>query len=234
MNDKPELLGKMIKERREHMNEKKMTQEELAEKVGVSAKQISSYENGHQYPPMDMLFKLCEVLDCDLGYLLGQEDYKDGTLLRTRIVNATGLTSESLRTIIGIKNCMEGTYLPALNKLLSDKSALLNILIPLTRLEKLEQVKAARGEALVNKYGDEMIAEAMRREPDRAIPPDDPDAPEIDEKLLKVMGELDEYIDENYDIDRIDIPVARYEMFESLVALINSLYPNNTIKLSFR
>ena len=72
MNDKPELLGKMIKKRRKG---KKMTQEALAEKVGVSAKQISSYENGHQYPPMDMLFKLCEVLDCDLGYLLGQEDY---------------------------------------------------------------------------------------------------------------------------------------------------------------
>ena len=91
---------------------------------------------------MDMLFKLCEVLDCDLGYLLGQEDYKDVTLLRTSIENATGLTPKSLDTIIGIKNGMVGAYLPALNKLLSDKGALLSILIPLTRLEKLEQEKA--------------------------------------------------------------------------------------------
>lgn len=231
MNDKPELLGKMIRERRK---KKKMTQEALAEKVGVSAKQISSYENGHQYPPMDMLFMLCEVLDCDLGYLLGQEDYKDVTLLRTSIENATGLTPKSLDTIIGIKNGMVGAYLPALNKLLSDKGALLSILIPLTRLEKLEQEKAARGKALVNKYGDEMIAEAMRRDLDRAIPPDDPDAPEIDKKLLKVMGELDKYIDESYEIDRIDIPVARYELFESLITLINKLYPSNSLNISFR
>lgn len=230
MNDKPELLGKMIKERRKKM---KMTQEALAEKVGVSAKQISSYENGHQYPPMDMLFKLCEVLDCDLGYLLGQEDYKDGTLLETCIINTTGLTSESLKTIIGIKNGMVGAYLPALNKLLSDKGALLSILIPLTRLEKLEQVKAARGEALAKKYGDEMIAEAMRRDLDRAVPPDEQDAPEIDEKLLEVMGELDKCIDDNRDIDMIDIPVARYELFESLITLINKLYPSNSLNISF-
>lgn len=231
MNDKPELLGKMIKERR---NKKKMTQEALAEKVGVSAKQISSYENGHQYPPMDMLFKLCEVLDCDLGYLLGQEDYKDVTLLRTSIENATGLTPKSLDTIIGIKNGMVGAYLPALNKLLSDKGVLLSVLIPLARLEKLEQIKAARCEALAKKYGDEMIAEAMRREPDRAIPPDDPDAPEIDEKLLEVMGELDKCTDANYDIDMVDIPQARYELFESLITLINKLYPSNSINISFR
>lgn len=231
MNDKPELLGKMIKERR---NKKKMTQEALAEKVGVSAKQISSYENGHQYPPMDMLFKLCEVLDCDLGYLLGQEDYKDVTLLRTSIENATGLTPKSLDTIIGIKNGMVGAYLPALNKLLSDKGALLSILIPLTRLEKLEQEKADRYTALVNKYGEEMIAEARRRDLDRTIPPDDPNAPEIDKQLLDVMHALNEDEKEDYKIDTDIIPAVRYELFESLITLINKLYPSNSLNISFR
>lgn len=229
MNDKPELLGKMMRERRK---EKKITQEALAEKVGVSAKQISSYENGHQYPPMDMLFKLCEVLECDLGYLLGQEDYKEGTLLETCIINTTGLTSESLKTIIGIKELMHGRYLPGLNKLLSDKSALLSVLSPLAELEKLEQEKADRYTALVNKYGEEMIAEAMRREPERAIPPDK--APDIDKQLLDVMQALDENEKEDYKIDTDIIPVARYELFESLITLINKLYPSNSINISFR
>lgn len=200
MNDKPELLGKMIKERRK---KKKMTQEALAEKVGVSAKQISSYENGHQYPPMDMLFKLCEVLDCDLGYLLGQEDYKEGTLLETCIINTTGLTSESLGTIIAIKKFMHGRYLPSLNKLLSDKSALLSVLDSLNSLEKLEQEKVALDVDLVKKYGEAMV-------------------------------KLGKNIDRARDIDETCIPAARYELFESLITLINKLYPSNSINISFR
>lgn len=228
MNDKPELLSKMIKKRRKG---KKMTQEALAEKVGVSAKQISSYENGHQYPPMDMLFKLCEVLDCDLGYLLGQEDYKEGTLLETCIINTTGLTSESLKAIIGIKDCMHGRYLPGLNRLLSDKSALLSVFDSLNSLEKLEEEKVALDADLVKKYGEAMVKEAKDRYLD--LPLND-DTPEIDTKLLEVMDKLGKNIDRARDIDETCIPAARYELFENLVALINSLYPNSTIKLSFR
>lgn len=228
MNDKPELLGKMIKERRK---KKKMTQEELAEKVGVSAKQISSYENGHQYPPMDMLFKLCKVLDCDLGYLLGQEDYKDETLLKTCIINTTGLTSESLNTIIAIKKLMHGRYLPGLNKLLSDKSALLSVLDSLNSLEELEQEKVALDADLVKKYGEAMVKEAEDRYPDLPI---NDDTPKIDTKLLEVMDKLGKNIDRARDIDETCIPAARYELFGSLISLINKLYPSNSLNISFR
>jgi len=228
MNDKPELLGKMIRERRK---EKKITQEALAEKVGVSAKQISSYENGHQYPPMDMLFKLCEVLDCDLGYLLGQEDYKEGTLLETCIINTTGLTSESLGTIIAIKKFMHGRYLPSLNKLLSDKSALFSVLDSLNSLEKLEQEKVALDVDLVKKYGEAMVKEAKDRYPDLPI---NDDTPKIDTKLLEVMDKLGKNIDRARDIDETCIPAARYELFESLITFINKLYPSNSLNISFR
>jgi transcriptional regulator with XRE-family HTH domain len=43
----------------------KLTQEELAKKVGVSRVQISRYENYFQYPRISVVEKMVEVMDCD-------------------------------------------------------------------------------------------------------------------------------------------------------------------------
>ena len=126
---------------------------------------------------------------------------------------------------------MHGRYLPGLNRLLSDKSALLSVFDSLNSLEKLEQEKVALDTDLVKKYGEAMVKEAKDRYLD--LPLND-DTPEIDTKLLEVMDKLGKNIDRARDIDEACIPAARYELFENLVALINSLYPNSTIKLSFR
>ena len=43
-----------------------MTQVELARKVGISQNALSFYEVGNRSPRMDVLYKLAEVLDCDV------------------------------------------------------------------------------------------------------------------------------------------------------------------------
>lgn len=43
-----------------------MTQVELAQKVGISQNALSFYEVGNRSPRMDVLYKLAEVLDCDV------------------------------------------------------------------------------------------------------------------------------------------------------------------------
>ena len=43
-----------------------MTQVELAQKVGISQNALSFYEVGSRAPRMDVLYKLAEVLDCDV------------------------------------------------------------------------------------------------------------------------------------------------------------------------
>lgn len=62
-----ERIGKFIGELRK---EKNMTQEELAEKIGVTSKSISRWENGKTMPDISMLNILATELNCTISELL--------------------------------------------------------------------------------------------------------------------------------------------------------------------
>lgn len=47
-----------------------MSQEELAEKMGVSRQAIGKWESGSGYPEAEKLIELCEVLDCNMDALV--------------------------------------------------------------------------------------------------------------------------------------------------------------------
>ncbi len=65
MNEKQ--IGKFIKEKR---IEKNLTQEELAEKLYISNKAVSKWEQGKCMPSIDLLIPLCKELDVELNELL--------------------------------------------------------------------------------------------------------------------------------------------------------------------
>ena len=48
----------------------KMSQENLAESVGVSRQSISKWENGESYPEMDNILKLCTIFNCKINDLV--------------------------------------------------------------------------------------------------------------------------------------------------------------------
>ena len=52
---------------------KKLTQAKLAEKLFVSEKTVSKWENGNGLPDTNILQKLCEILDINLNELLSGE-----------------------------------------------------------------------------------------------------------------------------------------------------------------
>lgn len=54
--------------------EKEMTQEELAEEVGVSRQAINSVETGKYDPSLELAFKLADEFDCDIEELFLYED----------------------------------------------------------------------------------------------------------------------------------------------------------------
>jgi transcriptional regulator with XRE-family HTH domain len=54
--------------------ELQMTQKVLAEKLNVSDKTISKWETGASYPEITLLPKLSQILQIDIGELLGAED----------------------------------------------------------------------------------------------------------------------------------------------------------------
>lgn len=48
----------------------KMTQEQLAEKVGVSRQSVSKWENGESYPEMNNIMILCDIFHCKINNLV--------------------------------------------------------------------------------------------------------------------------------------------------------------------
>lgn len=63
-------VGKLLKELR---NEKGMTQEQLAEMLGVSNRSISRWENGVTMPDFDLLIQMAEFYDVEIGEILDGE-----------------------------------------------------------------------------------------------------------------------------------------------------------------
>ena len=65
-----EKIGKFIAERRKSQE---LTQKQLAEKLNVSDKAVSKWENGRSMPDNAILFDLCNVLDINVNELLSGE-----------------------------------------------------------------------------------------------------------------------------------------------------------------
>lgn len=70
----PVTTGRFITQKRK---EKNLTQEQLAEKIGVSNKTISKWETGKCMPDYSIIELLCEELNTTLAELIrGEEDEK--------------------------------------------------------------------------------------------------------------------------------------------------------------
>lgn len=67
-------MNNKIKELRK---KKKLTQEELAEKINVTKLTISRWERGERVPKSDKAQQLADFLGVSVSYLLGYSDYKN-------------------------------------------------------------------------------------------------------------------------------------------------------------
>ena len=64
-------IGKNI---REYRRKNDMTQEELADRLGVSYQSVSRWENGLTYPDIEFLPAIAEMLSCSVDQLMGIPD----------------------------------------------------------------------------------------------------------------------------------------------------------------
>ncbi len=58
------LIAKVIQDARRNA---KLTQAELAEKIGISEKHLSKIETGKNFPALDTFFRIINVLNLSLG-----------------------------------------------------------------------------------------------------------------------------------------------------------------------
>ena len=94
--------------RKKNGNMGKMTQADLGDILlndadrGMNRKTISNYEHGEQMPTLDTLLKMCEVFDCELGFLLCEPGYELGSRMETDINKETGLSKQSIEYLHSI------------------------------------------------------------------------------------------------------------------------------------
>lgn len=64
-------MGEKLKQLR---LENKLTQKQVAERIGVAISAVSSYESGTRYPAYESLLKLARIYHVSTDYLLGATD----------------------------------------------------------------------------------------------------------------------------------------------------------------
>ena len=71
---------------------KKLTQQQLADLLGLTKSVISAYENGLRYPAYDVLIKIARIFKVSTDYLLGVEIKRE--------IDTSGLTDEQIEALI--------------------------------------------------------------------------------------------------------------------------------------
>lgn len=98
IKDNKYKIGERI--RKERIEAGYKNQSDFAVALGLkedSRQSVGSWENGIRFPSLDMFLKMCEIFECEIGYLLCEFDCK--TKEETDIQKATGLSNKSIRRL---------------------------------------------------------------------------------------------------------------------------------------
>ena len=72
--------------------EKKLTQKQVADRIGLAISAVSSYESGSRYPSYDVLVKLARMFHVSTDYLLGITDKRN--------IDVTGLNDNEIELVL--------------------------------------------------------------------------------------------------------------------------------------
>lgn len=223
------IIGKRIKEERV---KNKYTQKHLGSLVKVTGKQISNYESNKAIPPLEILERLSNIFHCEVGYLLGEDDYSNQTKLNTLIQKETTLNLSS------ISQLKKATYNPsarfsndidsndngkvkALNQFINSKY-FISLIDELSKLIEMKQKDLDSQQALIDKYGQENITECLEYAKTHSI--EDPtfnaiDAPNYFEQIYKEHNQ----IIENEDNNSFQEKVLKYELNQMFNEIIKDI-----------
>ncbi len=93
-----EKIGKFIAECRK---QRKMTQSELGERLGVTEKSISNWENGRNMPDLSLFKPLCDELNISLNDLMSGEKVKEKEYrekLEENIINTIDYSNKKIES----------------------------------------------------------------------------------------------------------------------------------------
>ena len=218
-----EQIGKSIKEERKKNG---WTQEELGKMLCISGKQISNYEKGNLLPPQDVLLEMARLFNCEYGYLLGEESYKDGSKLNTAICESLGLSCkavESLRraTHKGLEKELAERQ-QAINSLFESPyfGEFIDCLVEAVDISRnLNSFNEVHYQKLINRYGEKIVDQAtIFCSFSEAISTDYASDPIFQEVVKEIESVIDKGRNQEY-----AQKVARYELRESFECLIRNI-----------
>ena len=83
---------------------KKMSQEELAEKVNVSRQSVSKWETGESYPEMNNILELCKIFNCKINDLVHTEMSDISSLDEEIIMNVVKFNAKKQKQVKSLSN----------------------------------------------------------------------------------------------------------------------------------
>ncbi len=85
------MFGEKLKNLR---TAQKMSQKELAERIGIAKSVISFYESGERFPSYDVLIKISRIFNVTTDFLLDVE--------RGRMIDISGLSDEDAAVVASV------------------------------------------------------------------------------------------------------------------------------------
>lgn len=77
----------------------KMTQQQLADRIGVAKSVVSYYESGDRYPSYDVLVKISRVFHASTDYLLDVQ--------KEKVIDVTGLSDEDIAVVRAVAEALK-------------------------------------------------------------------------------------------------------------------------------
>jgi len=84
--------------------DKKMSQEQLAEKVNVSRQSVSKWENGEAYPEMNNILELCKIFNCKINDLVHTDMSDISSLDEDIIMNVVKFNESKQKNVKTLSN----------------------------------------------------------------------------------------------------------------------------------
>ena len=80
----------------------KLTQQQLADRIGVAKSVVSYYESGDRYPSYDVLVRIARIFSTTTDYLLD--------VSKTCVVDVTGLPDEDVAVVRAVAEALKNKY----------------------------------------------------------------------------------------------------------------------------
>ena len=206
MDDILENIGKRIAESRRSAG---FTQEELANRLGVTPQALSKWEKGASSPDLVMLSSVCQILDVSADYLIGKNKKKivenGNLLLQDEIWNHLWDELQPLELMFGcdvVPVFMDGNFTDKIVRLRVEL-AKESILMPIVRVRDHSMLRSK--EIMILAYQNVLYDEELAT---------------IDEKSLDyIIERLGEIVRKKYD------EILNIDLIKDLIDSLKTTYP---------